>query len=386
MPYTGDGRAGKGTDSPSSGLAGWLGSATGSIRGLPAGMEGGQMAGRESRQSTPNGTPRKNSVATATIGDPTTPRNSVSKTASRFMSAISTRLALPQTPSSPNPNPTLDDELCNLSIETALFPPGSPTDRDAFSPAAFKNLQLNATGILTRLQNAYRQKTVALRDLEAERAAEKDELEEAVTRATHLKMQLEGMASKAVEQQEAMRELMDQLMAEKRARAEEKLARERAAAGVILSPPEGSISEDYEDDGESRKLWRKSAGTDGSYSDEDSLDESVFSRSRSPTVAPSTVEGSIVDGPINTTPKATMLTVRGRNSGQMSTFQKIVRGVVGVEGEGVDGCRNCKGRDASVAWDTVSLLRDENKHLKQRVGQLEVAVEGALDLVNGLGI
>jgi hypothetical protein len=32
------------------------------------------------------------------------------------------------------------------------------------------------------------------------------------------------------------------------------------------------------------------------------------------------------------------------------------------------------------------LLRDENRHLKTRVGELEVAVEGALDLVNGLGL
>lgn len=75
----------------------------------------------------------------------------------------------------------------------------------------------------------------------------------------------------------------------------------------------------------------------------------------------------------------------------MTTFQKIIKGVVDVAEEigqelgTVQACRNCEGKDASVAWDTVSLLRDENKHLKQRVGQLEVAVEGALDLVNGLG-
>jgi hypothetical protein len=66
----------------------------------------------------------------------------------------------------------------------------------------------------------------------------------------------------------------------------------------------------------------------------------------------------------------------------MNAFQKILKGISGEEA----GCRNCKGQDASVAWDTVGLLRDENRHLKTRVGELEVAVEGALDLVNGLGL
>jgi hypothetical protein len=48
------------------------------------------------------------------------------------------------------------------------------------------------------------------------------------------------------------------------------------------------------------------------------------------------------------------------------------------------GCRNCRGGQASVAWDTVGLLRAENKGLKERMANLETAVEGALDLVNGL--
>jgi hypothetical protein len=265
-----------------------------------------------------------------------------------------------------------------MDLETALFPSGSPTDRDAFSPAAYKNLQLNAMGLLTKLQNAYRQKTVTMREMEAESAVQRDEIEEAVTRATHLKMQLEGMASKALEQELAMRDLMDQLMAEKKARAEEKIVRERLASRYVISPP---ASEDFDSDAHSHKTWRESRGSyDTEDEEESSLDESLFSRSRSPTLA----EASVLDYP---TPKAG----RARNSAQMTTFQKIIKGVVDVAEEigqelgTVQECRNCAGKEASVAWDTVSLLRDENKHLKQRVGQLEVAVEGALDLVNGLG-
>ncbi|KAK0753169.1 hypothetical protein B0T18DRAFT_396157 [Schizothecium vesticola] len=70
---------------------------------------------------------------------------------------------------------------------------------------------------------------------------------------------------------------------------------------------------------------------------------------------------------------------------QLSAFQKIIKGIAG-DAEETNGCTNCRGRDASVAWDTLSVLRDENKHLKVRMGELEVAVEGALDLVNGIGL
>jgi len=46
-----------------------------------------------------------------------------------------------------------------------------------------------------------------------------------------------------------------------------------------------------------------------------------------------------------------------------------------------NGCRNCEGKEASMAWDTVGLLRAENKGLKNQVGRLESAVEGALDML-----
>ena len=39
-----------------------------------------------------------------------------------------------------------------------------------------------------------------------------------------------------------------------------------------------------------------------------------------------------------------------------------------------------------MAWDTVGLLRAENRGLKERVGELEGCVEGALDLCSGLGL
>ena len=72
-----------------------------------------------------------------------------------------------------------------------------------------------------------------------------------------------------------------------------------------------------------------------------------------------------------------------------STFQKILKGISTSTTSGEpdrerNGCENCTGQDASVAWDAIGLLRAENKDLKERVNSLEGAVEAALDLCSGL--
>lgn len=319
-----------------------------------------------------------------------------------FASSISATLSqLTQTPASS----TADDELLSLDVEKALFPAGSPVERDPFSPAAFKNLQANATGLLLKMQGAYRRRVGAVADLEAEAGARQEELQEAETRMQHFKMQLERMARRAAQQQRDMELLADELAAERRARAHERMMREKgmaAISGVRDHPSEGStVSEDLgvEDDQRAGHKWRKSLKSDGSYDtdDESVEDESVFSRSRSPTIAPSTFDGaSVVDAPVSH-PRVAALGQPGRQkpaAGAMTTFQKLVKNVVSSAlkeeedeyGGGGTSCRNCRGQDASFAWNTVSLLRDENKHLKQRVGQLDAAIDGALDLANGIGL
>jgi len=440
MPYTGDRRLGARDDSnPKGGFAGWLSgtSAAASALGKPPNQqqplrtpEGAIPTGDPVRNPTPDTTPTRlrRSGTISSMTDSAAPKSAVSTTASRFMNAISSRFT--PTPASP----VLDDELCNLDIEQALFPPGTPTDRDPFSPAAYKNLQANAIGLLTKMQGAYRERVITLRDFQAERLAQRDEMEEAETRAHHLKMQLEGMAHKAQEQEKAMRQLMDELAAERRSRAEERMsAGMRSGRHAVMSSEGSMVSEDLGVDEEMRRKrnkWRESGGTvksdttagfDDDTDDEESAEsESVFSRCRSPAIPPPVAlqhGGSTIgfdgsghdDAPLgrhhihhqlrggSSTPSSTSLISRARNapvpvpvSGpqppQMNAFQKIIRGISGEDATGSNGCTNCKGQDASMAWDTVSLLRDENKHLKQRVSALEVAVEGALDLVNGIGL
>lgn len=306
--------------------------------------------------------------------------------------------------------PEMHDELLSMKVEEALFPAGSPTSKDTFSPAAYKNLQAQAIGLLTKMQNAYRQKAQAVTELEGEREAEREEFEEAETRAQHLKYQLEDMAHKAAEQERRMKQLMEELAAERRTRSElERSAsftkqRNSLSPGGLHSEAGSTISEDLGVDEEEmqKRKWRKSNGTDTSFeTDDDSISfaesESVFSRPRSPSVSTTTTTrgvdtGSVMDmaiptpqsmrGP-NSAKRASVQSNNRRSTQQMSTFQKLMKG---ISGDGSDACRNCKGQDSSVAWDTVGLLRDENKSLKQRVGELEDCLEGALDAVNGIGL
>lgn len=88
-----------------------------------------------------------------------------------------------------------DDEFLSLDISQALFPHGENT-QDPFSPASFKNLLMNAEGLLLKLQTAYKLRTLSLHEISADKSAIEDELEEATTRATCLRTQLEDMASK----------------------------------------------------------------------------------------------------------------------------------------------------------------------------------------------
>ncbi|KAF6836941.1 hypothetical protein CMUS01_05207 [Colletotrichum musicola] len=389
MPLTGDNRSRKSTGStePARGgiLSGWLG---GSGSPNAADNTGPKTQASGANENAADDTPSR--LQRRGTADQT-PKG-VSPSTSRFAFFSS-----PFSKSSPGPvDPKQDQELLSLNIQEALFPPSSPTHRDAFSPAAFKNLEATAVGLLTKFQSAYQRQNAALLELREERDAQEDEGEEAETRIQHLKVQLENMASKVAEQEQSMQQLMEVLAAEKKARQEERLMRDR---GRPIS--EGSsISEDLgAEDDQARRKWRKSAGFD--TDDESVEDASVFSRSRSPTTAaPSVFEGSIAEvqpAPVTRTntgntlgpPRVTRSGAPKAPQQHTSVFQKLMRGVTGDPSKdqtGSSSCANCRGQDGRAAWDTVSLLRDENRGLKHRVAELETCVDHALDAVNGLGL
>ncbi|KAJ0166166.1 hypothetical protein CTA2_8407 [Colletotrichum tanaceti] len=385
MPLTGDNRSGgRSSDAGRGGiLSGWLGS------GSSNPVEDNSSTSHVARMSenTPEGA-STNKLRRRQPGSTETTPKVTSPSTSRF--AFFSSPFSKNTPTQVDPKQ--DEELLSLNVQDALFPPSSPAHRDAFSPAAFKNLEVTAVGLLTKFQSAYQRQDAALRELRIEKDAQNDEHDEADTRIQHLKVLLENMASKVAEQEQSMQQLMTELKAEKKARHEERMMRERNRPISEGS----SISEDLGvDDDQARRKWRKSAGFD---TDEESVEDvSVFSRSRSPTTAaPSVFEGTIAEmspapqppkantlGP----PRATRSSIQKTTPQQTSVFQKLMRGVTGdaaKEGDGSSSCANCCGRDERAAWDTVSLLRDENRGLKHRVAELETCVDSALDAVNGI--
>jgi hypothetical protein len=313
---------------------------------------------------------------------------------------------------------TLDDEYLSLNITAALFPGGPPKECDPFSPCAIQTLLANAEGLLLRLQTAYKLRTVSLYDLAAEHEAQKDELEGAETRAKHLRMQLEDMAQRAAVHDEEMMKVINELIAVKQARATEQEAREKSinlirSRTIPLCEGRSSWSADSGVGKRHHHAWQSS--NEANYSDtslesdeESSSHESVFSRSTSPVT--SEASGSCSRTPeVHEAVAAKVVTgarppVRPKSVQQKSTFQKILSqmttsGEDTMEGAGLEEteednelgmaeqrCRNCRGGSTSTAWDTVGLLRAENRNLKERVNRLESAVEGALDLVGGFGV
>ncbi|KAM3435184.1 hypothetical protein NHJ13734_005669 [Beauveria thailandica] len=304
-----------------------------------------------------------------------------SATGSATLSFIASKMAALKTIASPFlAGNGCGNELIDLDIEATLFPNGAPQDGEAVSSADYKSLQMNALELLHRFQDVYKSQTIEFRTLKAEKEALEDEKCEAETRARHAKLQLDEVASKAAERGAAMQAYIDELRQENRAMVQ-----------YVRSP---TMSEDLgvEED-QAKKMWRRSGDTfkteASSDTDEESVAEiSIFSRPRSPTMATTNSEigphGPIPRGRASVS-GASIHTVSSQKPQQMTAFRKLIKGISGeADVRTVTECSNCHGQDASIAWDTASLMRDENRGLKMRVTELESALDGALDVVNGL--
>lgn len=310
------------------------------------------------------------------------------------------------------------DELITFDVEQKLFPYG-PREEYTFSPAAFKNLLQNAEGVILKLQSALKDRTQALQELASEKSAKDEEYEEAEIRASNWKKQLEQMATQLAEKERVNAELVLALSTERNARAEEARVREKSITLIKEQASQDRFSgsvRDPEDLGIANARGNPHSNTPtrgnrSSYGSTDiSEDEgaSVFSRCRSTTslnssaitdsnasmfsasdghsIASTTEIGEaslarVVQVSNPSTPEDMNKTPTGHRR-QKSTLQKVF----GMAGAGPGTCKNCEGKDASFAWDTVGVLRVENKGLKERVEVLEKEVDGALDIVMGYGL
>lgn len=287
---------------------------------------------------------------------------------------------VPSSPSAPS------DEFLDLDINAALYPAGPA---DTFSPASFKNHMQHADGLLSRLHAAYKERTIALRDVTAERETQAEELEGAETRSKHLKIQLDDMSAKLAEQDKAMMDLVEDLANEKRLRREEEDARKKSLKLVRPSgmspltpctPEEGFKHQKQKD--------RLSSATETDCESEDeSCGESLFSRNHSSSARMSLSSVSTTSSPETSQPPdfsgiATAQTARLRQA--QPTLVKCQRQPSSGGESLLWSCANCQGGTSSEAWAMVRVLKMENRGLKERVSHVEAALDGCLDVIDRL--
>lgn len=308
---------------------------------------------------------------------PTKPEQMATPTKPQYQSPASSRfawlLSTQKNAASPSPSPApvyhnADDELLNLNISQALFPHGPA---DPLAPSSFNDLLTHAESLLSRYQKSYRQLSTTLVDMQSEQSAQDDELDEAETRARHLKMQLETMAARATEQDEQMRTLMEDLAFERHARQEEEAARKRSLA-LIRSQPQCNCQDTPR---RRNRISNSELSVDSGFeSDAETDAASLFSRNcLSPT---GTDRSSILEVEADVTPKNRKVQSLQRGG----AYDKPKGGSVSVQSW---GCANCEGGSQASVWGRLSKEREENRVLRHRVEALEEAVEGALDVVGG---
>ncbi|KAH0846694.1 hypothetical protein AYO21_08092 [Fonsecaea monophora] len=230
------------------------------------------------------------------------------------------------------------DELAQLDIDHALFPHGHPGE---FSPAAFKNLQLNAEGTIRRLQQAYREQRQSLRSVTSTKNVQADELEAAQTRNEHLKLQLHEMAERAAEQENLIADLRAQLSAQ--------LSLESQHQSVRIVP--------QNTDSKPRPKYRRYRSSDVSTSGESEAGSEV-----------SSVVSVFSEALSTATSQATSVASPVLKSASLAR----------------EDCSRCHGLRHSDAWDVVGMMKIESAALKHRIAELESAQDDALDFLSGL--
>jgi hypothetical protein len=219
------------------------------------------------------------------------------------------------------------DPLLTLDITTSLFPLGSA---DPLDPTAFHDLLTHATALIQTFQSAYRVQASALYDLQAEHAAQADELDEAETRARHLKMQLDDMGGRLVEQEREceVHLLRERTQKEEAERRWEEVEKKKISGG---SGDHGSDS-GFESEGDGDARSQSSAGS-------------------SPELVPCEPENSLA---------------WGAQSKMQSSQRESWKGTGALNAVSIPN-----GLD----------LRTENQALRLRIADLELAVDSCLDLL-----
>lgn len=289
-----------------------------------------------------------------------------------------------------------DDEFLNLDISEALSLPVT----DASHDEALDTLREQASTVLQRMQEAYKERTFAMHQALADKNEKQEELEETRARVDHLKSQLDGMAAKVLDQEKAMQAMAEELDQERRKRQEEE-SRSRSRTMRAVPPEEDIPSLVLQTPNRGGK--RASHGTftsdSGFESGDESVADSVFSQREgveSPTstlTAPSPNLSQIAlstpaaaPTPTPTIQKNLVAATSSPTPTRPSTYDRVIKGLASTRlGSSFVGnanqCSNCYGVPPSEAWSVMGVLKDENRGLKTRLSELELVIDDCLGLV-----
>lgn len=291
-----------------------------------------------------------------------------------------------------------DDEFLNLDISAALSLPSSHATPDD----ALDTLREQATTVIQHMQEAYKQRTFAMHQALANESEKQEELEDTRARIDHFKAQLDGMAAKVMDQEKAMQAMADELEEERRQRKREQ-SRSRSRM-VRAIPPEDEIPSlvlQTPNRGSKRASHGTLTSDSGFESGDESVADSVFSHREgieSPTsilTAPSPSLSQVAMSTPNAGPTPTQKNLVAATTAptpvpaRSSAYDRVIKGLAATRlGSSFVGntnqanpCKNCHGVPASEAWGVMGILKDENRGLKTRVGELELVIDDCLSMV-----
>jgi hypothetical protein len=269
-----------------------------------------------------------------------------------------------------------DDELVNLNISHALSPNGP---RDVLDPASFHELLHTAEQLLYRYREAYRAQATRIHDLETEQDVQDEELDEAETRAKHLKVQLDDMAARAAEHQIRMQELKKELEEERILRKQEDEARLRSVS-LIRGPSCAQNQRSHVLRQQKRLSAASSIATDSGFESEDDSgsETSAFIHANRTSDSIGTVQSLAFAEPL----QATVMTITRPNiHRRQSTYDKVIEQYRSKQS--MTCARTTVGNIGD--WDTVKQVKEENAALRRRCYELEEAVNDSLDMLGLFG-
>ena len=302
-----------------------------------------------------------------------------------------------QTEQKPNPPEPADDEFLNLDINAALAMPST----DSSSQEAVDALREQATTVIQRMQDAYKQRTFVMHQAIADRNEKHEELEETRARVDHLKAQLDGMAARVMDQEKAMQAMAEELEQEKRLRQrEESRNRSRTMRANAADDDIPSLVLQTPHRGSKRASHGTLTSDSGFESGDESVADSVFSQREgvesptstltapSPNLSQVALSTPSTAGPTPTpTIQKNLVTVTGSPTPtRSSTYDRVLKGLASTRlGSSFVGnanqCNICHGVPSSEAWSVMGVLKDENRGLKTRLGELELVIDDCLGLV-----